>query len=369
MGTYEGKWRCGHCRTVNLGRFLNCQGCGSRRPDDVQFFLEGDEAEVNDAELLNRAAEGPDWACPFCKGLNPFNANTCQSCGAARAEGKVLEEEIKNAEEFREKQTPATFRVQAAEVSAVATSSAGKRGCFSPRILALIAAPFLILILLFGFLLYLFRERDARLVVDHVEWSRSIGVEEYRQKTEQDWESKIPSDAQRISSRSEVHHYDRVPTGTHTETESYTERVEDGTEEYKCGTKSKKNGFFEDVYCSRTKYKTVSKTRPKTVTDYKEVPVFQNKVTYTVWRWDEINQAVAKGTDMNPTWPAVQIGDRQREGKRKENYHLYLRDHVDNSKRYDKEVTADEFLQYPPGAICPAKVRLGGKLEGLSPPG
>jgi hypothetical protein len=363
MGTYEGKWRCGQCSSVNLGRFESCPSCGIRRPDDVRFFLSGDESEVNDAEVLQRAAIGPDWACAYCKGLNPANGQFCGSCGAARTEGKALEETVGDAESFREQ--PAVRPLMN-----IAPQAPSRRGFIFKRTLLAIAT--VIVVSLFGFIalvLFLTSERKVDLVVDRVEWNRAIAIEEYRQLTLNDWENNVPADAERISSRSELHHTDKVQTGTHQEQETYSEEVADGTERYKCGTRDKKNGFFEDVYCTRTKYKTVTKTRNKTVADYKDVPVYANKVTYKVWRWQESTTATESGADMSPRWPTPQLGPRQREGKRKETYHVFFYDQEHRDRNYDKEVSSTEFGSFTPGSVHPAKVYRLGRLGEVSASG
>src|SRR4051812_14707256 len=203
MGTYEGKWRCVQCSSVNLGRFESCPSCGVRRPDDVRFFLSGDESEVSEAEVVQRAAIGPDWACAYCKGLNPANGQFCGSCGAARTEGKALEETVGDAESFREH--PAVN-----PLVNMAPKAPGRLGFIFKR--TLLAITTVVVVTLFGLIalvLFLTSEKDVSLVVDRVEWNRAIAIEEYRQLTLNDWEKDVPADAEQISSRSELHHTDK----------------------------------------------------------------------------------------------------------------------------------------------------------------
>jgi len=69
---------------------------------------------------------------------------------------------------------------------------------------------------------------------------------------------------------------------------------------------------------------------------------------------------------MNPTGQRCRLlrGNEKASGKR--TITSIFRDHVDSSKRYDKEVTAMSSYEYPPGAVCPAKVRLGEAGDSVS---
>lgn len=76
--------------------------------------------------------------------------------------------------------------------------------------------------------------------------------------------------------------------------------------------------------CTRTTYKDVPKTRTVQVDDFEDKPVYKTRYLYTVWRWKQVDEATAKGTDLNPVWPQISTSPNRREGQRKSTYHVYI---------------------------------------------
>lgn len=233
--------------------------------------------------------------------------------------------------------------------------------------------------------------------MDRVEWRRSVVVEEYRDVVSEDWEGSAPPDARIISRRQDVHHHDRVKVGSHvvqehyieqvlvgsrTVTETYTDQEYGGTERYQCGTRNLGNGYFEDVYCTRPVYRTVTKTRSKlvddyqtvsrvrdkTIDDYKDIPVYRLKIKCSVKRWVPADTLVGQGTDLAPQWPEVAGRQAKRAGQRSESYRVFLRD-LQTNKIYEREVGAQEFLLFTAGAKCGATVNGFDQIVTFTPPG
>lgn len=416
MATYEGKWRCTFCSAVNRGRELDCTSCGVRRGADVEFFLEDDAPAVDDEARLREANDGPDWLCETCGGSNRFSLKTCQTCGAPQGNSSLREVLDGALGAFRDTQTDEHTARNAADFSHDGTHNADDRQGSDEEWSSAPATDWggrdwtpsltVICMMVGGIILLVFlafshsssptrkvapevdrREvtfRDIDLVVDRVEWVRSIEVEEYRQVTKEDWEDEVPADAKVISRRQDVHHYDhvktgshivpeyyteRVRTGSHTETEYYTEREQSGTERYRCGTRNKGNGYFEDVYCTRPEYRTVTKSRSKQVDDYqtvtrsrdrvvedfKDVPVHRTKVSYSVKRWIPADTVVAQGADLKPHWPKVSVSAKKRAGQQTETYRVFFHD-AQGKKPYERQVGANEFAMFTTGAKCRARV-------------
>lgn len=423
MATYEGKWRCTYCGAVSRGRDMDCTGCGARRGADVEFFLEDDAPALTDEALLAEAGGGPDWICETCGGSNRAACQTCQTCGAPVGDSASRPVVEGPPGSFREpdkdaapspNQPPPRFPYTKdppagrARARALATATAFNRPSWT---VIIVLAAFVVLLAVFA--VYLNGgsagrsfaphvdprhsiTRDIELEVEGVRWARAVGVEEYRQVTLEAWEDAVPPDARVVSRRREVHHHDRVKVGSHvvpehytervrvgshTETEYYTEREQDGTESYKCGTRNKGNGYFEDVYCTRpvyrnvTKsrsrrvddYQTVTRTRDKVVEDFEDVPVYRTKVEYTVKRWMPADTAEARGTDLKPFWPQVTTGPTRREGRRTESYVVLLRD-VQSGRTYERAVGPEEFALYAPGVRCAARVNGFDQIIALTPP-
>ena len=411
MAMLEGKWRCPFCQTVCRGRDMNCVGCGARRGADVEFFLDDDAQPVTDEALLREAQDGPDWLCETCGGSNRFSVKTCQTCGATVGSStfrKVTETSLNAARGM-----DGTARVAPHAREHTATGAWQIPGRAASFIFISLAAFGVLLLIILGVAgvsgggsmqRALEAKPDPRysisrsieLSVDRVEWKRSIVVEEYRDVVSEDWDDAVPSDAQVISQRQDIHHHDRVKVGSHivqehytervrvgtrTVTENYTDREYSGTERYQCGTRNRGNGYFETVYCTRSVYRTVTKTRSKqvddyqtvsrtrdkTVDDYKDVPAYRLKIRYSVKRWVPADTLVAQGTDLAPRWPEVVAGKTKREGQRKESYHVFLHD-LQSNKVYDREVGAQEFPLLTAGAKCAATVNGFDQIITFKPP-
>lgn len=347
MAIYEGKWRCERCSSVNRGRDLNCLSCGVKRSENVEFFLDDDAVTVADERLLAQANAGADWICLYC-GTNCSAAQTqCSGCGSLRsAENKQLVEETRGVNDWSE----AALKAQNAQN--FAEPQPPKKSFFSSRlvkfVLAGIGAVGVLFVALFAVLIYLSTLKyPAEIEVSGLEWQRSIALEEYKTVTETAWEGEVPQTARVQSKETAVHHVDKVPNGTRTVPETYTEEVADGTESYVCGRTSKKNGFFEDKYCTRTKYKTVTKTRSRTETIYKDVPVYKTRFTYLIDKWVSIGEEKTSGNDFNPQWANVKVDNvHTREGGRTESYNLLCKESSGKNKLYKVKLTPQNWANF-----------------------
>lgn len=364
MATYEGKWRCRRCSTANLGRHLNCQSCGGKRAADVEFFLDNDSLVVEDAELLNLAGAGADWVCRYCGGNNRPSDARCSSCGNAQsAEDKRLNEETRGVSDWSES-AQAAYRAANFQTPVLPA----KTSFFKSRIfkLALIGCGALIPlgIVLFGVLIFLSTlTYPVEIEAANLEWQRSIAIEEYKTVIETAWEGEVPKEARVQSRERALHHTDKVADGTRQVSENYTEKVADGTERYVCGRKNKGNGFFEDEYCTRTKYKSVTKTRSKTETIYKDVPVYKTRYTYLIDKWVSAGEQTTSGTDFNPKWADVKVDNvRTREAGRTENYILVCKELSGKNKLYKYKLTAENYSKFSQGEHLHGKTNLFGKL-------
>jgi len=424
LAVYEGKWRCPFCRTVCRGRDMDCVSCGARRGADVEFFLDDDAPPLTDEALLREAADGPDWLCETCGGSNRFGIDKCQTCAAPRGNSRLREVTVNSLPQGGRPPAPHRPNSYQAPRQAAAGASGVPRRPPNFTLAILVVSIFgagLVLLYLLLLLSGAIRptqkalapkaepralvtkpdptpavSRQVELAVERVEWRRSIVVEEYREVVSEDWEGSVPSDARVISRRQEVHHHEcvkagshvvrenyteRVKVGTRTVTETYTDREYGGTESYKCGTRNRGNGYFEDVYCTRPVYRTVTKTRNKqvddyqTVTrtrekpvdDYKDVPVYRLKVEYSVKRWVQAETLVERGADLKPRWPKFVGSKTKKERVRGESYRVFLRD-LQTDKVYEREVSSQEFSLFTDGAKCQATVNGSDQIVAFTPP-
>lgn len=282
MAIREGKWRCTYCSSVNRGAHLACAGCGATRDKDVSFFLEDEAPEVTDEALLATARAGADWLCEFCQTSNRPDAPACVQCGAAKGSSPAR----------AVRDVPLAAPAPAPVAAPPGRASAGGRGCVLP--LAIVG------LLLLAFcsvgLWRTLRKTEERVTVAAFEWSREVKVEALRTVRESAWQGEQPRDARVIARARQVHHQERVQTGTR--------RV-------KVGRRDLGNGFFEDVYENQPVYTSRD--------------VYAERLTYEVERWTRVRNLEARGGDQRPRWPDVRLSQGEREGGRQESYTVVLR--------------------------------------------
>ncbi len=369
MATYEGKWRCLRCSTVNLGRNLNCMTCGVKRSDDIEFFLEDDTAVVADESLLKQANAGADWICRYCSGNNRAFDKQCSSCGSLRSDNdKQLIEETRGVNDWSEQaQKAARSAAQASNFQ----ESQTQKSFFSSRLFkfGLLGAGSLtaMFVALIAVLIYIgAASYSTEVEVTGLEWTRTIALEEHKTVQETAWEGEVPREARVQSQTRAVHYTDKVPDGTRTVPETYTEEVSDGSERYVCGKTSKKNGYFEDKYCTRTKYKTVTKTRNRTETIYKDVPVYKINYNYLIDKWVTTGEKTTSGTDFNPQWATVQTDNvRTRTGKRTESYNLLCKELGGDNNPHKIKLTAENWSKFNSGDRLHGRTDFFGDLVSI----
>ena len=362
MAVYEGKWRCVRCASVNLGRNVNCLTCGVKRSEDVVFFLDDDASEVSDKQFLNQAAAGADWICLYCGSNCRASENQCSGCGSLRSEqNKQLSEETRGINDWSE-------AAQKAYKKQTFPPDAPKKSFFSRRLVkfGLLGAGLFgaLFISLFAVLIYISTlEYAVEVEVSGLEWQRTIALEEYKTVTETAWEGEVPKEARVQSSERALHHTDKVADGTRTVPETYTEEVSDGTESYVCGRIDKKNGYFEDKYCTRTKYKTVTKTRNKTETIYKDVPVYKTRYKYLIDKWIPAGEKTTSGNDFNPQWANVSVDNTtMREAGRTESYNILFKELGGKNKLHKMKTTSEGWKLFQNSQQLKGKVDVFGRL-------
>ncbi len=265
MTIREGKWDCKTCgRIGNRGPDSYCGSCGSTRPDDVQFYLPEDAAEVTDEKLLAEANAGADWKCSYCSTQNNAFDNFCVSCGNKRSEaqGDVSMQEKEIRFDAAEETTP--------------PAAAAAPSTFSRKLKIAIIAGAVSIITLFTLIML---TSTINLTVTGFEYSAKVLYQEYKMVTEEDWS--LPASAQKLGEFRAVHHYDKVPDGYITKTRDV--QVKTGEKKVKVGTKDMGNGYFKDIYENQPVYTTKKETY--TETKYRDVPVYQTKYKYKMMKW------------------------------------------------------------------------------------
>ena len=348
MAIREGRWDCPSCGSKGqLGRHVYCIGCGSPRPENIQFYLPEDAEAVTDAGQLAQANAGADWVCEHCGGSARATDAACPGCGAPRGSSVTRQEvdyDLENVPRAGGPQQGAPRMAMQPPPSAqprrpAKTSHMGRN-------------VFLVLLLsVLGWFGWSQRTRHVDGTVTAKQWERSIQVEAYRTVTEEGWS--LPDGGRLVRSYRAIRDYRRVLDHYETRSRQVSERVQTGTESYTCGHTSKGNGYFEDRTCTRPTYDTRYHTETYQESVYRQEPIWDTKYEYRIKRWVPATLLQEHGDTTQPRWPATQVNDTLREGEKKQRYVLTFRDGDDT---YQPEVPLDQFVGHRVGEHVPLKV-------------
>jgi predicted nucleic acid-binding Zn ribbon protein len=308
LGYVELEWTCPNCETRNPGPQKFCNGCGAAQPHDVKFAQALEEKILTDEEAIARAQIGPDVHCPYCGARNAGDAKFCGACGGdlssaeARESGQVVgahrheaadtvtcpscgtanpasNKSCSNCGAQLEKE-----RSPAPEPSAA--PSAAKKGLPLLAILggglacALVAASIFFLVI---------QTEEITGRVSAVSWERSIPIEALAPVEREAWRDEIPAEAE-VRACSQDHR------STSNDPETNSQEV--------CGTPytvDTGSGFGEVVQdCV--------------------YEVYDDRCTYTVMDWTVFDVVTLTGTDLDPSWPEVNLAGDQRQGESTEEY-------------------------------------------------
>ena len=310
-----GYWDCPVCGKKEIrGDVSGCPSCGRAR-GDVQFYLKGygenetvsvqaaDDLEALSGEEAEKIGENPDWYCSFCNSLNKDHAESCQTCGASRADSEANYFQMLEKKKERE----------AAELAAQPQTGSGTKKNRS-RLFIILAV---IVLAVVGLVLWLNGRKTGDWEVTGLNWQRNIQIEEYREFEENGWS--LPAGAELVSQREEIRTYRQVPSGSHTE--YYEEEVYDHDKIVGYDQVDRGNGSIELVPITEPVYRT--ETRSREVVDYITVPVMDTKYYYKIWRWTPSRVASASGTDHETAWPDLDLAENEREATEKSRSEFY----------------------------------------------
>lgn len=307
-------WDCKWCQTTGIpGDKRECPNC-SRPRGDVKFYMknnlegrsysEAERAGIEyvDEEKARNVNRNADWYCPYCDSLNTAGATVCKGCGA------TIEDSEKNYFDIQN-----DLKAQAQQ-QAAPTPPPTRR----PSLLK----PILIGLGILAILLLIFWPRTKDAVITNVSWQREIGIEQNNYVAEDDWS--LPKEADLITTKSEIHHYDQVLDHYETREVQRSREVLDHYET-KYTTKDLGNGYFEEESYQEPVYKTEYYT--ETVQDpiYVSVPRYQTKYYYNIWRWQECRTVSDNGNGHTEKWPEFTLGENEREGQHREKYSITVR--------------------------------------------
>lgn len=315
-------WDCPYCKTKGiLGRHRECPNCGNPRGDGVKFYMPG-EIKYVEKEKAKKINRNPDWQCSFCGSLNNDSDKICKSCAAPRAESD------KNYFDLHRKDD---------EIEILETESV-QRNHFTQepsqkkrRKRKKINKVFIILSLLLFCISFI--PHKETLKVTGISWNREIKVEQSETIRKSDW--KLPPDAQLVEKNEEIHHYDKIIDHYETKTRTKSREVIDGYETVVTGYKDLGNGYSEEITEERPVYRTEYYEEEYQDPVYVKVPIYKTKYYYDIEEWNEGRSITTKGNDKSPYWGEVSLEDKEREGKRSEEYKITV---IDEDKKSQSHI-------------------------------
>lgn len=360
LGYVRLEWVCPKCGAKNPGPQKICSSCGSPQPDNVQF-QQAEQAELitNEAEIA-QAKAGADVHCYYCGTRNPATAKTCSQCGAdltqasARQSGQVMG--ALHTGPAKKVNCPACGTPNEANAAKCVSCGASlaqpkpaqpqpmpapTKTAFGPALWIGGA----ILLLLVGVCIFFFvlttRTSDITGKVQAVEWTRTIPIEALVPVTGRAWRDQIPVGA---------------VVGGCAQEQRGTERRSTGQTRQVCGTP-----YVEDTGTGHGAVKQDCEDEPI----YEEVAVYDAMCQYTAMVWQQVDQAILSGTDLNARWPETRLSGGQRQGNPTETYQIVF---ATEEKTYTYDTSnADEFAQFQPGSRWILKVNSFGAVTKVEP--
>jgi len=353
LGYVQLEWTCPNCSTKNPGPQKTCLSCGMPQPDTVQFEQAAQEQIITDEAAIAAAEAGPDIHCHYCGTRNQANAATCSQCGAnlaegdKRAAGKVLgahrDQPAKPiaCPSCGAENAPDAPKCAQCGASLVAppkmpppTGTTAKPARSAAMVIGLVVAGLLLCAAAITCVVMLNRTENLTGTVSGVEWRRTIEIEQLKPVTHEAWHDQIPAGATPGSCVSKVRRTEDNPTANSREV---------------CGTPytvDKGSGYG------------------KVVQDCK-YEVSEDYCKYTVREWQQVDEAVQKGSDQSPRWPALKLTANQREGSRSETYTCHFR--TENGQLDYSGSDAKLLTRCQPGSKWVLKVNTFNAVTGLEP--
>jgi hypothetical protein len=348
MDQIEMYWKCSTCGTINGGLSKRCgervikdgkvtkssgEGCGKHQ-DHEEWFMPEDismNANLTDEKDIAKATCGVDWYCEYCGSTQRNSNGKCASCGGDKEtskedrNGKHGSWNPDNKEDLDHYKEEVGYNPR---YESIPPKIPMKRNVLP------FAIGGAVLVLLIGFIVWLFTPKYLEAKVQSVAWMGTVQVERFVRVYDSGWYS--PGDAEDVRFEGpRVHHYDHVLVGSHRE--PYYERVACGQDcrsvSVPRSCRTNKNGSAScsgggtrrecsTRYCSETRYRTVN--------DYREEPRYQVWYSWHVWRWRHNRNVQSFGTDLQPKEPTgIQISlnsscfGREQE-RRSENVFSYI---------------------------------------------
>jgi hypothetical protein len=385
--TFEMFWDCPACdRVGNLGvTHKCCPGCGHPQDATRRYF-----PSASQRLAVKPPSSGRQVNCTRCAVLNDPSHQHCCACGAplagapqvqlrrslgeyqgeteadarrdaearrARERAERIAHHQPAAQRERERQRSAQHQSDRVRDEARAAPMAddfdfagedlrsygiGAGSDLSAQHWLAVAGAFVVAMLV---CLVVFWKKDIAVEVQGHTWTRQISIERFNAVHDSDWCTSMPSDAYSVSRHRELHHVDHVPDGQ-------TCRTEPGA----CSTVDNGNGSGS-VRCQPD--------RRVCETKYRDVPVYENKCSYTVDRWRHVRFATASGSQLEPapSWPTPKFESCrithlgcERTGAQTAEYLVHFVSNEDKPRAFECDYPEARWSSFKPDSVWAARV-------------
>jgi hypothetical protein len=247
--TYEMLWRCEFCNTDRLRgksqRF--CPNCGAAQETKNRYFPTAEDLIAVD----NTDYQGVDIICPACSTASAANSRFCQRCGSPLKEAKTVELKQDMVSPIK----PVEPSGVAIKIILLCLILAGISYCTVER----------------------FWNKNVNLELVSSQWQKEIKIEQFQSVTDSSWCDSMPVNAFNISRESRIRRHNKVADGQTCE---------------KIRT-DKGDGTFT--------------SRQSCTTKYRDEPVYADKCSYSINRWQYKRSLILKGDDKQAHDPAINL--------------------------------------------------------------
>lgn len=351
LGYVELEWTCPSCGARNPGTQQICQSCGAKMPEDAEFEAPVQQELDTSAETAARVAAGPDIHCPYCGARNPGGATTCSQCGGDLSEGiERVKGKVVGAYQTGPvpdvtcphcgASNPATAtrcsscggNLQRLKRKEAPAAPPAQRKALPP--LAIIGLVAVLCVAAVALFLLLRTTSESVALVQGVEWTYEIGIEEWGPVEHEAWRDEVPSKARLGSCEFKEHHTQDEPAANATEV---------------CGTP----------------YAVDTGTGKGEVVQDCEYHVYEKWCQYTMNEWKPAGEEVATSHDLNPKWPDLNLRSDQQEGERSEKYEVVF--DADGKDYVYHPENLQEFRQFEIESKWVLEVNALGRISSVKP--
>lgn len=364
-------WDCPSCSTRGiLGRHVDCPTCGASVPGGDPYYPPANEATVaaiTDPDQLRDAQAAPNWSCSFCGGTVRATSGRCIRCGGGQAAPGV-----------RGPRAPSAASEPPADRST--WLAAGGLCALLLLFVGLIGALFV-------------THTEPGVVVDRA-WLRAAQPIVWQAKTDSAWCGDLraqphqdpPGEQAGVEDirnrRSEVHHYDRIRTGSHEVCTTSAVEATDPLGPWWLDplVPTAEAGSHGNGYGSRSTHVStpshsvhVPTTHCHTVTDYTRVPRYADKCDYTTWAWKDVGAVVTASGHFNtppqdPLPPPGFLRDAQHQLRISGTYTIEFAWGSSEAHRYTLATdNLSDWARWTPGTPAALVVNLYGRAVAAAP--